>query len=154
VVEALEWGAAPAWRYALAAVLVASVLVNFWLITEWPGKGVLVAETVRLKPESIYPDQRDGLMEVTGDATHGLVLLELDIGSQEHETYEVTIAREDDQPLWTHRELRAEETGRTTIVTVLMPSEVLEPGHYTVSLSGIDQDGRRDEIDSFSFSVN
>jgi hypothetical protein len=152
--EALEWGAAPAWRYAIAAVLVASVAANFWLVTEWPDKGVLVAETMTLKPESMIQVARPGSAETSVDSTQGLVELDLDIGFQEHVTYEATISRNGEKPLWTHRELQAEETGRTTIVKILLPAEVLEPGRYQVSLIGCDEDGRREQVESFSFSVN
>ena len=154
MVEAFEWGAAPAWRYAVAAVLVASVAVNFWLVTEWPGKGVLVAETMTLKPQSMIQVARPGSEETAVDTTQGLVELKLDIGFQEHVTYEATILREGEKPLWTHRELQAEETGRTTIVKVLLPGDVLESGRYKISLVGVNHDGRREQVESFSFSVN
>lgn len=151
MVEFLGLAPAPAWRYALAAVLVASVSLNLFLATEWSGKGVLVAESLTLKPVS---DARPVAAQLTVDEPQSLVELNLDIGSREHDFYEVTVVRDGERSIWTHRQLQAEETARTTIVKVLIPADMLGSGHYTVVLNGISQDGRRDVVGKFSFSAN
>lgn len=143
----------PVVPYAIAAALLVVLGVSYLLVRNGQGPGpsgrVLAIE---LTPG---PTVRGGgeVKELVLAPDVGSVRLQLDLPTNEYQTYEAVLRDSSLRPVLTAGNLKPQTINNTAAVMMDVQANLLAPGDYRVNLSGTTAGGRPETVATFSFTV-
>jgi hypothetical protein len=122
-----------AWRFAAAAA-VALAAVGLWMVVSLPterpeGKVVALFLTAELRSYGELPS----VILPRGTET---LELQLDLKADEHENYEVVVARADGREIFSEGGLLPRTIEARRVLVASIPASLLAPGEYRVILRG------------------
>ena len=82
-----------------------------------------------------------------------LVELKLDVGRNSYATYRAVLLDDKGSEVWALNRARESRSGALSYVLVILPTTVLEPGDYSLKLSGITQGGELEPAGLYYFRV-
>jgi hypothetical protein len=105
-----------------------------------------------LKPVSVRSLERQTEFKPSSDIQ--LVELRLPwVGTQSYSRYQVEVRRVNDDEVFTIPDLQMTNEGRN-VIRMRLPANILQRGHYLVSVSGIADDGTLGQAEEYSFAVS
>lgn len=144
----------PTLSYALAAVILVSVVGIAWLAmrnTTTPSGRPGSFVTIILGP---------GLTRAGGEITRAKLLSENDqvvarviVPTVSYQAYRTRLLKDDRSELWASGELMAVEESGTRVVVSTIPAGLLVPGDYRMALSGRATDGTFEDVATYPFRV-
>lgn len=81
------------------------------------------------------------------------VMLQLDIGLDEYRRYRAVLHRAEGDEVWAQGNLRARTVSTGAMVVVTLPSQLLTPGDYYMTLLGVGDDGANEGLGRYDFRV-
>ncbi len=82
-----------------------------------------------------------------------LVRLELDLGLDDHESYQATLHTVDGDEIWYQKRLEAETSNDRVVVSLILPATLLRHDDYYFRLIGVSSDREEEPIDRYTFRV-
>ena len=137
----------------IGSILFAVALIVFsgyWLISRSPAR---VGQTlaITLAPGSSRANG-ETIKRIAAPASYASVEAQLEMGTNEYTAYEVELSRERSS-LNTYRALQAKQKDGRYILSVVIQAEILQPGDYTLKLSGITNSGQTELKGEYLFRV-
>ena len=175
-----DWSPAPAWSYALAGLLLISLIGGAWAFTaklRLEGRlEQLTSDLTTLEVQIASPSEKGapeilssavatvwlspGLLRDLGEverlrvpADSSLVRIQLDIGLDDYGTYRAVLNDANGDELWSQSKLAAASAGDKVAVTLTLPSELLPHGDYSIRLSGLSSSGDLELVGRYYFRV-
>jgi len=145
----------PALRYAFATVLLVSVIGISWLA--WKGwvrpaprdPGSVLA--VVLTPGVSRGEGEVARVVIPGDIN--TVRLQLRLTEGDFPTYEASLINSTRDAITTAEDLKTQKNDGQTTIAFEVPADRLPAGDYRVKLNGVDHDGNKQDVASYSFRV-
>jgi hypothetical protein len=138
---------------SLLLVIGLGVLSVFWLVTHKRAGGGVTGNTLAITLDSGSSRANGGkIQRLELPASYGSVEVQLELGSNEYSDYEVALLRER-RLLTTYKSLRPQNKDGHTVLAVLIPANMLEPGDYTFTLSGTTNSGQTEYKDQYQLRV-
>jgi hypothetical protein len=143
----------PALAYSLAAVLLLAFAVSWIVISRRP------TDRPRHEPRNVYAvTLTPGLTRDSGDLKKitippdaDTLRLRLELPAGDYESYRATLLTAERAQVWTADGLRP--GADVEVVDFDVPSTVLKPGYYLVTISGRLPDGSYEELPRFTFRL-
>ena len=108
--------------------------------------------SLELRPVSVRSVERQTEFKPGFDI--GIVELRLPwVQRQSYSRYRVEVHRVDDDEVFTIHNLQTENEG-PNVIRMRLPANMLQRGHYLVSVRGIDNDGTLGQAEEYSFAVS
>ena len=82
-----------------------------------------------------------------------LVLLGVEFGKSDFQTFKATLRRADRSVIWTRGGLKARSAGTNQSVTLVMPADSLSPGDYDLVVSGVTPEGNTESVGRYYLRV-
>src|SRR5215213_84718 len=156
------------WKWALAASVLVAVVIGIWVIR---------ATSLQRQAASLNASVEAGNMQ--SDLALELPALRLRSGPQENMTeprlnvpknvtvvqirlpvevssysrYHATLIREPDSTLFTLNDRQLVDSENRKFLVVRVPADALVPGQYRLSVKGVTDDARIDDLGSYNFTV-
>lgn len=143
----------PLLGWALAALLLLAVTTVTWLaIKRQPPRSPAQVLAVTLTPGTVRGGGELKRLKLPASGT--LVQLQLELPSDDYQSYAATLQTDDGRSVLTQQALKAQSRGDSRHVSFDVPAERLARGDYRVRLSGVATDANApEEIASYSFLV-
>jgi hypothetical protein len=142
----------PVLNWSLVAVLVVSVLMGVWAIIKLKGTDTPQNSlVVRLEPGLVRGGGESDKFSVPANIQ--TVQLQLVVPPNDYQRYRVVLESSTGAHVWTGDNLRTNTIEGTGHIDCDIPTSVLKPDDYKVTLSGYSSEDTRDDLTRYSFRI-
>lgn len=156
------------WKWAIAVSVLAAVVIGIWVIRatslerqvaslnasgsagNMQSDLALELPALRLRsgPQENSAEPR---LNVPKNVTVVQIRLPVEVGS--YSRYQATLIREPDSTLFTLNDRQLIDSNNRKLLVVRVPADALVPGEYRLSVKGVTDDARVDDLGSYNFTI-